>query len=121
MSIFGLAYKPTGPHFRIFLNILPASLEINLNSKPIEELEGRCHKGSNGGGGGGSNPLSNKEVTMATEPQSTSRHLLTQHRKPVSGMNSYPKNKCGWGRERGGGGGGKGKKRANFARHTQVI
>ena len=53
MSIFGLAYKPTGPHFRIFLNILPASLEINLNSKPIEELEGRCHKGSNGGGGGG--------------------------------------------------------------------
>ena len=32
---------------------------------------------------------------MATEPQPTSRHLSTQHRKPVSGMNTYPKNKCG--------------------------
>ena len=42
---------------------------------------------------------------MATEPQPTSRHLSTQHRKPVSGMNTYPKNKCGRGRERGGGGG----------------
>ena len=43
---------------------------------------------------GGSNPLSSK-VTMATEPQPTSRQLSTQHRKPVSGMNTYPKNKCG--------------------------
>ena len=33
-------------------------------------LEGRCRKGSNGGD---STLLSSKEVTMATEPQSTSQ------------------------------------------------
>ena len=47
---------------------------------------------------GDSNLLSSKEVTVATEPQPTSRHLSIQHRKPMSGMNTYPKINVG-GRE----------------------
>ena len=58
-------------------------------------------EGEGGGGGLGSNPLSSKEVTMATEPQHTSRHLSTQHRKPVSVMNTYPKCEREGGREGG--------------------
>ena len=46
----------------------------------MEELEGRCCKGSKEGG---SNPLSSKEVTMATEPQPTTKRYTP--RKQVLG------------------------------------
>ena len=42
----------------------------------------------------GSNFLSSKEVTMATGPQPTSKHLSKQHWKrkiPVCGIDTYPK------------------------------
>ena len=45
-------------------------LSIKLLKHYANILEGRCRKGSNGGD---STLLSSKEVTMATEPQSTSQ------------------------------------------------
>ena len=49
---------------------------MELNSKPIEYWSVGALKVATEEG---SNLLSSKEVTMATEPQPTSRHLTTQH------------------------------------------
>ena len=53
-------------------------------------LEGRCRKGSNGGD---STLLSSKEVTMATEPQSTSQAPVNTSLREtiVWSIDTYPK------------------------------
>ena len=53
-------------------------------------LEGRCRKGSNGGD---STLLSSKEVTMATEPQSTSQAPVNTSLRETSvwSIDTYPK------------------------------
>jgi len=59
-----------------YLLVYKSTFYDQLNSKPIEYWRVSALKVTTEEG---SNLLSSKELTMATEPQPTSRHLSTQH------------------------------------------
>ena len=68
-------------------------VKLMLNSKPIEYWRVGALKVATEEG---SNLLSSKEVTMAAEPQPTSRHLSTQHWTGNTSLwNWYLPKKCG--------------------------